>query len=806
MNISYNWLKEYITIEESPKELSRILTDLGLEIGGIEKKESIKGGLEGLVLGEIKECWQHPNADKLSCTKVDVGRENLLSIVCGAPNVEIGQKVVVAPIGTILYSGQDSFKIKKTKLRGELSEGMICAEDEIGLGENHDGIMSLPSEVEIGTLARDYFDVKEDYILEVDITPNRADALSHYGVARDLAVYYQFNGKNIHAKFPELKPLEKKANLPVSINVLDHKACSRYSGVTIKGIKVEQSPEWLQNNLKSIGLSPVNNVVDITNFVLHELGQPLHAFDYSVSGNIINVRSDLGGQKFVTLDGEERELKNDQLMICNDSEAMCIAGIFGGEKSGVTESTVDVFLESAYFNPVSVRKTSKDHALKTDASYRFERGVDPKLTIQALKRAANLITEIAGGEIASEIADNVIEDINPFEVVFSYSRCNSLIGDSLPKEKIKGILKSLEIDIVSESEDILNLLVPPYRVDVQRECDVIEDILRVYGYNSVEIPNSLKSSIIVSDGIPSEKIVKEVSNLLANNGFNEIVNNSLTKKSYYNGVQEIENRNHIELLNPLSQDLNVLRRNMIFGGLESITRNQNMKNPNLKFFEFGKSYWKDDEGKYNEKKHLALFLTGLKSEAVWNQNPSSVSYYTIKGYISLILDRLGVMKLKTKALQNNFLVEGVGVYFKNTLVAEYGKIKKSFSKETGVKQDVYYADIQWDEVLKLVEFVSTYFKPLAKFHPVKRDLSLLIDEKVKYVDLERIAFESERGLLKEVELFDIYQGNKLPQGKKSYALSFILQSEESTLKDNQIEKSMKKIQKAFIEKLGAELR
>lgn len=806
MNISYNWLKEYIQIDESPEELSKILTDLGLEIGGIEKRESIKGGLAGLVVGEVKERWQHPNADKLSCTKVDVGGEELLSIVCGAPNVAAGQKVVVATIGTKLYSGNDSFVIKKSKLRGELSEGMICAEDEIGLGKSHDGIMVLPEEVPVGTLAKDYFEVEEDYILEVDITPNRADALSHFGVARDLAAYYQYNGKAIVAKFPELKALEKKADLPFEINIHDKQACTRYAGVSIAGVKVQDSPDWLKKKLNSIGLTPVNNVVDITNFVLHELGQPLHAFDYAVAGKEINIKSDLEGQKFVTLDGVERELQNGHLMICNASEPMCIAGVFGGEKSGVSASTTDVFLESAYFNPVSVRTTSKDHGLKTDASYRFERGVDSLLTVKALTRAANLIVEVAGGEIASEVKDVVVEEAKPFAVEFSYTRCNNLVGDVLPKDKIKQILKSLEIEIVAESDDKLDLLVPPYRVDVQRECDVIEDILRVYGFNSVSIPTSLKSSIIIADGIPQEKVVKEVSNLLASNGFNEILNNSLTKKGYYEGVESASEESHIELLNPLSQDLNILRRSLLFGGLESITRNQNMKNPNLKFFEFGKTYWKNEEGKYDEKKHLALFLTGLKSEESWNASSDKVSYYTIKGYITLLLNRLGIQKLKTKALQSDYLVEGVGLYFKKTLIAEYGKVKKSFLKSAGVKQDVYFADIQWDEILKLVQFVKTKFQPLAKFHPVKRDLSLLLDEAIKYADLERIAFESERNLLKEVELFDIYQGDKLPAGKKSYALSFILQSDESTLKDKQIEKTMEKLQKAFEDKLKAELR
>lgn len=806
MNISYNWLKEYIQIDESPEELSVILTDLGLEIGGIEKKESIKGGLEGLVVGEVLERWQHPNADKLSCTKVNVGGAEPLSIVCGAPNVAAGQKVVVATIGTVLYSGDDSFKIKKSKLRGELSEGMICAEDEIGLGKSHDGIMVLPEDVAVGTLAKDYFEVEEDYILEVDITPNRADALSHYGVARDLAAYYSFHKTAKDLNFPELKDLNKTADLPFEINIEDKEACTRYAGVSVKGVKVEDSPEWLQKKLNSIGLSPVNNVVDVTNFVLHELGQPLHAFDYSVSGTQVNVKSNLGGQKFVTLDGEERELKDGQLMICNHSEGMCIAGVFGGEKSGVSESTTDVFLESAYFNPVSVRKTSKDHGLKTDASYRFERGVDPLMTVKALQRAANLIIEVAGGEIASEVKDVVVDEAKPFEVEFSFSRCASLLGEELPKEKIKEVLKSLEIEIVTESEDKLSLLVPPYRVDVQRECDVIEDILRVYGFNSIAIPTSLKSSIIVADGVPQEKVVKEVSNLLAGNGFNEILNNSLTKKGYYEGVDQLDEKNHVELLNPLSQDLNILRRSILFGGLESIARNQNMKNPNLKFFEFGKTYWKDEEGKYNEKKHLGLFVTGLKEDVSWNSGSDAVSYYSIKGYVTLLLERLGVKKLKTKALQNDLLVEGVGLYFKKTLVAEYGKVKKEFLKKSGVKQDVYFADIQWDEVLKLVQFVRTKFSPIAKFHPVKRDLSLLLDEAVKYADLERIAYESERNLLKEVELFDIYQGDKLPNGKKSYALSFILQSDESTLKDKQIEKSMEKLQKAFQEKLGAELR
>ena len=806
MNISYNWLKEYIQIEESPEELSIILTDLGLEIGGLKKVQSIAGGLEGLVVGEVKDKWQHPNADKLSCTKVDIGADELLNIVCGAPNVDKGQKVIVATIGTVLYNGNDHFKIKKSKLRGELSEGMICAEDEIGLGESHNGILVLPNEVPVGTLAKEYFNVEEDYIFEVDITPNRADALSHYGVARDLAAYYQFHGKVLKASFPELKKLEKVGNLPINISIKDKQACPRYSGITIKGVNVTESPEWLKKRLVAIGLVPINNIVDVTNYVMFEIGQPLHAFDYSRCGGEIEVKSDLDGTDFITLDGQQRTIQSGELMICNSTQPMCIAGVFGGEESGVSNGTKDIFLESACFNPVSVRKTSKRHGLKTDASYRFERGVDPELTVKALQRAANLILEVAGGEIASEVEDVIVESKKPFEVEFSYSRCNRLIGDELQKDTIKQVLTSLEIDIVQETEDTLSLKVPTYRVDVQRECDVIEEILRIYGFNSVPIPVSLKSSIIVSKEIPQEKIVKAISNLLVSNGFNEIMNNSLTRKEYYTNLEETLEENHVELLNPLSKDLNILRRNLLFGGLENIARNNNMKNPNLKFFEFGKTYFKNAEGDYQEEKNLSLLVTGLKTENSWSTEPLGVSIYTLKGYVSNIISRLGISKIKSKTVQNEFLSEGVAIYSKKTLIAEYGKVKQKFLKSTGVKQDVYFANIKWDEVLKLLKYQKTKLSPISKFHPVKRDLSLLLNNTINYSDLEQIAFEVERKILKKVELFDIYEGSKLPKGKKSYALSFILQSDESTLKDKQIENTMQKLQKAFQDKLGAELR
>lgn len=806
MNISFNWLKEYIDINETPQRISEILTDLGLEIGGIDKTQSIKGGLAGLVIGEVTAKEQHPNADKLSCTKVNIGEESELSIVCGAPNVDKGQKVVVATIGTTLYDGDDSFKIKKSKLRGELSEGMICAEDEIGLGKGHEGIMILPEDVKIGTLAADYFNVETDYLLDVDITPNRADALSHYGVARDLAVYFNSIGENRNLRFPELTELNKTADLPVDIEIQDQKSCTRYAGVTIKGVTVKDSPTWLKKRISSIGLSPINNIVDITNFVLHEIGQPLHAFDYNISGKKVIIKSDVKGMKFTTLDGVERELENGHLMICNEKTPMCIAGVFGGIDSGVSDKTSDIFLESAYFDAVSVRKTSKSHALKTDASYRFERGADPEMTIKALTRAANLIIDIAGGEIASEVKDIEISKQSPFEVDFNFDNCNDLLGEEIPRSTIINILKNLEIEIIEESEKTLKLEVPTYRVDVQRECDVIEEILRVYGYNTIATPSSLKSSIIVSDGIPQEKIQNEISNLLVGLGFNEILNNSLTKSSYYDEMETISQANNIELLNPLSQDLNILRRSLIFGGLESIAKNQNMKNSDLKFFEFGKTYWKTEEGEYNEKKHLSLLLTGDKNQDSWNTKSAKVNYFTLKGYVTNLIERLGIKKLKTKALNNEFLTEGVGLYFKKTLVAEFGKVKKSFLKTSGIKQDVYFADLQWDELVKLTQYSKTKFQPISKFQHVKRDLSLLIDEKVKYAEIERLAFESERKLLKEVQLFDIYDGDKLPKGKKSYALSFILQSEEQTLKDKQIEKTMEKLQKTFEDKINAELR
>jgi len=806
MDISYNWLKDYININETPSRTAKILTDLGLEIGGIKTIESIKGGLEGLIIGEVLEKTQHPNADKLSCTQVDIGLENNLSIVCGATNVAVGQKVVVATIGTVLYDGEESFKIKKSKLRGELSEGMICGEDEIGVGKNGHGIMVLPTATKAGTLAKDYFKVETDYILDVDITPNRADALSHYGVARDLAVYFSAKGKPKHLSFPKLSLLTQTADLPFTISIEDKEACLRYAGISIKGVKVQESPDWIKAKLQAIGLSPINNIVDITNFVMHEIGQPLHAFDYKVTGKNIIVKSNLGGTKFTTLDGVQRKLENGQLMICNSTEPMCIAGVFGGASSGISTTTTDIFLESAYFNAVSVRKTSKAHNLKTDSSYRFERGVDPNITAKALQRAANLIIDIAGGEIASGLKDEIITPIQNFKINFKFSNCKKLLGVEIPEENIKIILKELEIEITEDKGDELILSVPPYRADVQRECDVIEDILRVYGYNTIEIPKSLKSSIIVNDGIPQEKIQNDISNLLANVGFNEIMNNSLTKSAYYEGLETILANQNIEILNPLSQDLNILRRSLIFGGLESIAKNQNMKNADLKFFEFGKTYWKDEEGKYQEKKHLSLLITGKKEQDSWNNKSNTVNYFTLKGYITVLIEKLGIKKLKTKALQNEFLIEGVGLYFKKTLVAEFGKVKQSFLKTSGIKQDVYFADIQWDEVVKLVQFVQTKFQPIAKFHPVKRDLSLLLNEGVQFADLERIAFESERGLLKEVQLFDIYEGKKLPEGKKSYALSFILQSDESTLKEKQIEKTMLKLQTAFKDKIQAELR
>lgn len=807
MKISYNWLKEYIDLEESPEKIAEILTDLGLEIGGIEMKESVKGGLKGLVVGEVLTCEKHPDADKLKLTTVNTGGESPLNIVCGAPNVAAGQKVVVATVGTMLYSGEESFKIKKSKIRGALSEGMLCAEDEIGLGASHDGILVLNQDVQVGTLAKDYFNVTSDYLLEIDITPNRADALSHMGVARDLAAYFKLQGKNAEIKLPPVIKIESKNNnLSIDLEVKDVQSCPKYCGVSIANVTIGPSPTWLKDKLAFIGLKSINNVVDVTNYVMMELGQSLHAFDHEKLKGKVKVSKDHAGENLELLDGTNITLTPDDLVIGNESSALCLAGVMGGADSGVQPSTKNIFLEAAYFNPVQVRKSAKRHGTKTDSSYRFERGIDPNGTELALQRATHLILEVAGGEIASDLIKVQNESFEPFEVKFRYSVCHRTIGTEIPKEKINLILSALDIVFENLSDDEILLKVPQFRVDVQRECDVIEEILRVYGYNNVPTPSSLNSSIVYEDKLPQEKFQSIISNLLSQNGFNEILCNSLTKPSYYKDFNHFEESANVELLNPLSNDLSIMRKSLLFGGLESIQRNQNMKNADLKLYEIGKLYIKEGQGNYREEKRLNLFLTGYKNTQQWNTDAVKTSFFTLKGYVNLLLNKIGAKGLKHKATNLEFFSEGQSIFFKKKCLVEYGLLQANLCTKFGIKQEVYYADVNWELLLDIARNNKIKYTELTKFHPVKRDLSLLLDQQVSYKQLEQLALESERKLLKQVELFDVYQGDKLPENKKSYALSFQLQNDERTLKDKEIDQVMTKLTRNFEEKLGAKLR
>ncbi len=806
MKVSYNWLKEYIKFDESPNEIAEILTDLGLEIGGLEKKESIKGGLKGLVVGQVLTCEKHPDADKLKITTVKVDSLDPLNIVCGAPNVSEGQKVIVAKVGTILYADEESFKIKKSKIRGVLSEGMLCAEDEIGLGTSHEGIMTLPEDVQVGTLAKDYFKIKTDHVLEIDITPNRADALSHIGVAKDLAAYFKFHKGQAELTLPKIKAFSTPSKETLmNIQVLDTIACPKYCGISISNVKVQESPDWLKDKLNLIGLKPINNIVDITNFVLMETGQSLHAFDQGSLDSKIEVSKNFAGDKLLLLDGSAITLSDEDLVISNGSKPLCLAGIMGGMESGVTKETTNVFLEAAYFNPVRIRKSAKRHQVKSDSSYRFERGIDPNGTEFALKRAVNLILEIAGGSAKSNIQTIQNVDFPAFEVSFRYSVCVKVVGMHIPKESIDLILKALDIEIIAVSEDELLLKVPPFRVDVKRESDIIEEILRVFGYNNITIPSSVNSSIVWQEKLPQEKLQQLISDLLSNNGFNEIMCNSLGKPSHYDGFEHDSYTNAITLLNPLSQDLSVMRRSLLFGGLESIQRNQNMKNADLKLYEIGKVYWKDKEG-YQEEKRMCLFLSGQTRAAQWSSKTLNTNFFTLKGFVNLLLDRIGAKGVQYKASSNPFFSEGQSVLFKKTNLVEYGKLTPALCKEFGIKQDVYFADINWNLLLETARNTKVKYTQLSKFHPVKRDLSLLLNKNTSFKQLEHIALECERKLLKQVELFDVYQGQKLPEDKKSYALSFQLENPQGTLKDQEIDQVMKKLIDAFQVKLGATLR
>ena len=820
MNISYNWLKEYVNFDLTPDEVAAALTSIGLETGSVEEVQTIKGGLEGLVIGEVLTCVEHPNSDHLHITTVNLGNGEPTQIVCGAPNVAAGQKVVVATLGTKLYDGDECFTIKKSKIRGVESIGMICAEDEIGIGTSHDGIIVLPEDAVPGTLAKDYYNVKSDYVLEVDITPNRADACSHYGVARDLYAYLIQNGKQATLQRPSVEAFAvENHDLDIKVTVENSEACPRYAGVTVKGVTVKESPEWLQNKLHIIGVRPINNVVDITNYIVHAFGQPLHCFDADkIKGGEVIVKTMPEGTPFVTLDGVERKLNERDLMICNKEEAMCIAGVFGGLDSGSTETTTDVFIESAYFHPTWVRKTARRHGLNTDASFRFERGIDPNITIYCLKLAALLVKELAGGTISSEIKDICVAPAQDFVVELAYEKIHSLVGKVIPVETIKSIVSSLEMKITNETAEGLTLAVPPYRVDVQRDCDVIEDILRIYGYNNVEIPSTLKSSLTTKgDADKSNKLQNLVAEQLVGCGFNEILNNSLTRAAYYDGLESYPSNHLVMLMNPLSADLNSMRQTLLFGGLESIAHNANRKNADLKFFEFGNCYYFDADKKnpektldaYSEDYHLGLWVTGKRVSNSWAHADENSSVYELKAYVENILKRLGLdlRNLVVGNLTDDIFAAALSVNTKGgKRLATFGVVTKKLLKVFDIDNEVYYADFDWKELMKAIRSVKISYKEISKFPAVKRDLALLLDKNVQFAEIEKIAYETEKKLLKEVELFDVYEGKNLEAGKKSYAVSFLLQDESQTLNDKMIDKIMSKLVKNLEEKLNAKLR
>lgn len=820
MNISYNWLKEYVNFDLTPDEVAAALTSIGLETGDVEEVQSIKGGLEGLVIGEVLTCEPHPNSDHMHITTVNLGQGDPVQIVCGAANVAAGQKVVVATLGTKLYDGDECFTIKKSKLRGVESNGMICAEDEIGIGTSHEGIIVLPEDVVPGTLAKDYYNIKSDYVLEVDITPNRSDACSHYGVARDLYAWLIQNGRQATLKRPSADAFKvDNHDMNIDIVVENTEACPRYAGVAIKNVTVKESPEWLQNKLRLIGVRPINNIVDITNYILHAYGQPMHCFDADkIKGGKIVVKTCPEGTKFVTLDEVERKLSDRDLMICNAEEPMCIAGVFGGLDSGTTETTKDVFLESAYFHPTWVRKTARRHGLSTDSSFRFERGIDPNGTIYALKEAALLVKELAGGEIASEIKDNYPAPIADFPVELSYEYTNALIGKVIPAETIKSIVTSLEMKITGETPEGLSLLVPAYRVDVQRPCDVVEDILRIYGYNNVEIPTSVKSSLSVKGDVDkSVKLQNLVSEQLVGCGFNEIMNNSLTAATYYEGLETYKPENLVQLMNPLSNDLNVMRATLLFGGLESIQHNANRKNADLKFFEFGNCYHFNAEKRnpekvlaaYSEELHLGLWITGKRVSNSWAHPDENTSVYELKAYVLNIFRRLGVNfgGLVFGNLTDDIYSVAISVHTRGgKLLVTFGVLHKKIQKAFDIDNEVYYADLNWKELMKAIKNNTVAYKEISKFPAVKRDLALLIDKKVQFAEIEKIAYETDKKLLKSVELFDVYEGKNLEAGKKSYAVSFMLQDENATLNDKQIDKVMQKLIANLQNKLDAKLR
>lgn len=808
MKVSYNWIKNYLNVDLSAEDCAKVLTDTGLEVEGIHEIESVKGGLKGLLVGEVLTCEQHPNADRLRKTTVDLGTE-ILDIVCGAPNVAAGQKVVVATVGTVLYDDKgEAFKIKKGKIRGEASHGMICGSDEIGLGGAHDGIMVLESDTQAGTLASDYFNIELDTVFEIGLTPNRSDAMGHLGVALDLKAGLAAQGQSLELIKPSIEAFNvANTNLSLQVEVEDQDACPRYAGLTLTGLDVKESPEWLSTKLKALGLTPVNNVVDVTNYVLHETGNPLHAFDADkIKGNKVVVKKLPKDTKFTTLDDQERKLGAEDLMICNTEEPMCIAGVFGGLDSGVTKDTKSIFLEAAYFNPVSVRKTAKRHGLNTDASFRFERTVNPNNVIWALKRAALLIQEVAGGSVSSEVTDIYPKPIEHFTVDFSYAKCDQLIGEAIDRSTIKSILVNLEIEVLEEHKDGLKLSVPPYRADVKREVDVIEEILRIYGYNNIGMTGRINASLSIVPKPDTHKVQEQVSDLLSSNGFHEAMCNSLTKGSHTDGLESFKKESQVLLLNPLSQDLNAMRQTLLFGGLESLAYNINRKVSDVMLYEFGKTYnrYGDD---FVEERRLALWTTGKKQEENWNASKSRVDFFLMRGFVEKLLHKLGLNKgISLSQIQSDIFSEGVCYKVRKKKVLETGTVRKSVLKSFGIKQEVFYTDINWDLVLEMLKNQKTNYKEVSKFPAVRRDLALLMDKQVAFAELESVAMRCDKNLLKEVKLFDVYEGDKLAAGKKSYALSFVFRDDSKTLTDKVVDKAILKIFKSLEHQLSVELR
>lgn len=805
MKISLNWLKNYLQIDHSAERIAEILTDIGLEVEGVETFESIKGGLNGVLIGEIREVEQHPNADRLKLTKVDVGHADLLSIVCGAPNVAVGQKVPVALVGATLYPDENGFKIKKSKIRGELSEGMICAEDELGLGTDHDGIMVLDKSVKIGTAAADYFETKSDTVFEIGLTPNRIDAASHYGVARDLAAFLNMS-EDIKLEHINTNGFKIDRNTTkVDLEIVDEDLCPRYSGLVIEELTVQESPDWLKNSLNAIGVKPINNVVDITNYVLHEIGQPLHAFDLGMlSGKKVIVKRASKGQAFTTLDDKERKLSSEDLMICNEKEPMCIAGVLGGAKSGVSEKTKAIFLESAYFNPVSIRKTAKRHALNTDASFRYERGADPNITVEALKMAAILMKEITGGVISSDLIDHYPKPIEDNVVTLHFKELDQLIGQSINKKIVGSILENLDFEILHEDKESLRLKVPSYRVDVTRPVDIIEEVLRIYGYNNIKLPSKISTNVSYQESISRHQLEEVIAGFLSSRAFTEILNNSLSNPDLYEDQADL-----IKMLNPLSKETEIMRKTMLYGGLQSIAYNVNRKHEQLKFYEFGKVYVSGTEGERIERNCLGIWLSGNDAGENWRETQRKVNLFDMKAVIEAILKRLGVDRCINEDFtekEAHYFSAGLKVIKRDKQLAQWGKVSTAQLQKVDLSEDVFYAELDLDNIIELIANQRVQYQGVSKFPSVRRDLALLIDEDIRFEQIEKHAQQIDKKLLKSINLFDVYEGKNLPKGKKSYGVSFVFQDSKKTLTDQHVDRIMQKLIKTYEQELKAELR